>query len=385
MAPETEFTKHSPLTWLMATRKRFLMLPLGITAFRALIAIILYSTLRVGGVFSVPFMDIWEPKLPFDWLYLFSAWDSIFYRGIALYWYPTKPTALWAFLPLYPATVKLIALSGIDTELGALIISIICSLASIVVFQQIAERYMDKTQALIATTMYFLFPPVFVFSAATYPESMFLLFTLVSWRLHQEKSDLRASVAAALSSLIRWEGFFLVIPLLYDFTRQKQFKKITYLLIPLAAIAGWEVYGFVITGFWLPTLAAYRFWSTAQSRAVALAVRQLIEGNRSSIAILLPYSWLIAAILASLVAVVFLAWRVWRIDKALCIYVLTSVFILAVTTRVAYRSFPRVLGFFFPIGLAMHTRKTKLLIVVIILFLVVDYFAWLAFLTDGFY
>lgn len=385
MAPEIEFANQSPLTGLMATRKRFILPPLGITAVRTLIAIILYSTLRIGGSFRVPFMDIWKLKLPFDWLYLFSAWDSVYYRGIALYWYPTKLTALWAFFPLYPAAVKLITLTGLDAELGALIISIICSLASVVVFQQIAEHYMDKTQALISATLYFLFPPIFVFSAATYPESMFLLFSLISWRFHQKQYDLKASMTAALTSLIRIEGFLLVIPLLYDFACQKQFKKIPFLLIPISAIAGWEIYGFLRTGVWLPTRAAGKFWGTLNVYAVRFAIGQLIHGNLQSITILLPYFWLIVTILAALVIVIFLAWQNWGIDKALSIYVFASTFILGIVTTIGYRSFPRILSFFFPIGLPMHTKKSILLLAVIIIFLVLDYIVWLAFLTDGFY
>jgi hypothetical protein len=74
-----------------------------------------------------------------------------------------------------------------------------------------------------------------------------------------------------------------------------------------------------------------------------------------------------------------------EIDKALNIYILASTFILGITSGIAYRSFPRILSFFFRIGLPLHTRKTKLLLAIVLVFLVLDYFAWLAFLTDGFY
>ena len=325
-----EHTRFLALNGLMATRKRFILPLIGIAAVRTLLGILLYHSLRAGGGFSVPFMSSW--KLPFDWLYLFSAWDSGLYREIALGWYPPKLAPHWAFFPLYPATVRLLSLVGLDVGLGAFIVPIVCGYASIMVFQKIAERYLGKTQGAIATSMYFLFPPIFVFSAASYPESMFLLFGLLSWHFHQERSDLKASIAAGLCSLCRPEGFLLVIPLLYDYLRKRQFRKTGYLLIPLSATGAWELYGLFMTGVWLPTRAAGAFWNTPNAQAVKLAIRQLVQGNLSSVGILLPYSWLILTIITIIVIVLFLAWRVWKIDKALSVYLLATTLIIGLPT-----------------------------------------------------
>ncbi len=381
-----EHTRFLALNRVMATRKRFIPPLLGITATRTLLGILLYYSLRTRGRFSVPFMSPlmsgW--KLPFDWLYLFSAWDSGYYGGIAVAWYPHKLAPQWSFFPLYPATVRLLSYVGLEVGLGAFIVPIVCGCASVIVFQKVAERYMGKTQAAIASSLYFLFPPIFVFSAASYPESMFLLFSLLSWHFHQEKSDLKTSIAAGLCSLSRPEGFLLIIPLLYDYVRKRQFRKIGYLLVPLSATAGWELYGLAVTGVWLPTLAAGAFWNTPKTQALKLAILQLAQGNLSSIGVFLPYSWLILTVIAIIVLVLFFAWRVWKIDKALSLYLLAPILITS-TTAVAYRSFPRILSFFFPVGLPLHTRNLKLLVFLALLFLVLDYFAWLAFLTGGFY
>jgi hypothetical protein len=325
------------------------------------------------------------PKLSFDWLYLFSAWDSGMYFDVAQHWYPSVLSPQWAFLPLYPTTLKIFTLAGMDLGLSAFIVAIICGVTSVSLFQQVAEQYMEKRQAILAATLYFLFPPVFVFSGASYPESMFLLLSLVSWRLHQRDADFKASLAAALCSLARVEGFLIAIPLLFDFVRRKRFRRITYLSIPLLATASWEVYGFARTGVWLPTRAAGRFWMTPKAEAVIIAIDQLAKGNFGSISVLAPYFWLILAVLASLAVVLFLARQNWRIDKALSVYVLGATLILGATSRVGYRSFPRVLSFLFPIGLPFHSRRVTLLIIVFLAFLILDYIAWLAFLTDGFY
>lgn len=368
---------------LMVTRKRFMVPLLGIAAVRTLLGILLYYSLRVGGSFSVPFMS--SSNLSFDWLYLFSAWDSAYYRNIALAWYPPKLAPQWAYFPLYPATVRLLSLVGLDVGFAAFIVPMICGYASVIVFQKIAERYLGKTQGAIAASMYSLFPPVFVFSAASYAESMYLLFSLLSWHFHQEKSDLKASIVGGLCSLSRPEGFLIVIPFLYDYLRKRQFRKFGYLLLPMSATAAWELYGLAITGVWLPTRAAGSFWVTANTRTVNLAIRELVLGNLSSARILLPYFWLIVAIFAIMVLVLFLAWRVWKIDEALSIYLLGATLVMSLSTTIGFRSFPRILSFFFPLGLPLCTRNWKLLAFLALLFLVLDYVAWLAFLTDGFY
>jgi len=370
---------------LIATRKRFIIPVLVITVVRTVYAYILYHALRAGPNFSVPFMSIWNFKLPYDWLYLFSAWDSGAYQTIAVQWYPATLSPYWSYFPLYPATFRLLSVLGIDPALGAFLVSATCGLASTVAFQGVAEGYFDRRDSLVATSLYFLFPPVFVFSAASYPESLFLLLSLLSWYLHRKQKELQACLAAGLCSLSRPEGVLMVIPLVFDYLKRGQLRKLPYLMIPLSVTVGWELYGFVLTDVWLPTRAAGIFWNTANAQAVKRAVQQLFQGDLSSIAILLPYSGLIVAIVVILVVVVFLAWRNWKIDKALCSYILASTFLLGVSTSIAYRSFPRILSFFFPIGLALHTRNLKLLVTVVLLFLALDYAAWLAFLTDGFY
>ena len=369
---------------LLATRKRFILPVLGIASVRMLYALFLYYSLRVGSNFSVPFMT-WKFRLPYDWLYLFSAWDSGFYREIAISWYPAKLSPFWSFFPLYPATIRTLSIIGIDPGLGAFLVSTICGFASIPVFQNVAEGYFERRQALIATSMYFLFPPVFVFSAATYPESLLLLLSLLSWRFHRKGREAKACLAAGLSSLARPEGILIIIPLLYDYLQHKQFSKLGYLLLPLAATAGWELYGFIITGVWLPTRAAGIFWRTTQTQAVRNAISSFLQGNVNSAGILFPYVWLIFAIVAILGIVLFLGWRNWWIDRALSMYLLVSTFLLAISTGVAYRSFPRILSFLFPIGLPFHSRNMRLLVLIFLLFLALDYVAWLAFLVDGFY
>jgi hypothetical protein len=376
-------TIHRAVEFFVRGHNRFLLPVLGFALAHVVIGFVLYLSLRLG-VLKILFPNVYSAR--FDWLQLFSAWDSVLYRDIALNWYPPKLSPDWAFSPLYPATVRVLSLLGIDAGLGAFAVALICGFASIVVFQWIAERYMARSLAVVTATLYFLFPPVFVFSMATYSQSMFLLLALLAWHFHRQRSELKASIAGGLCALSRPEGFLIIIPLLYDYLRQKQFKKIGYVIVPLSATTGWELYGFAVTGVWLPTLAAERFWEVLPNvQIVRQAVLQLTSGNLSSASVLLVYWKPIAIIIAVLVLVFFLAWRDWKIDRALSIYLLGSVLILASASLPGLRSFPRILSFFFPVGIGLHTRGLILFFALTLTFLVLDCVAWLAFLTDGFY
>jgi len=58
------------------------------------------------------------------------------------------------------------------------------------IFQQVAEAYLSRPQAISATILFFLLAPVFVFSGVIYSESLFLLLTLLAYRFHLGGRDL---------------------------------------------------------------------------------------------------------------------------------------------------------------------------------------------------
>ena len=140
--------------------------------------------------------------------------------------------------------------------------------------------------------------------------------------------------------------------------------------VSLSAIGGWELYGYARTGVWLLPLAAQEYWNTRKARAVRLAIQKLVTGNLSSVEVLFPCRWLIIAIIATFAIVAFVAWRNWKIDRALSIYLVATTLILASTLSVAYRSFPRILSFIFPVGLPMHTKKLILLVALVLAFMI---------------
>jgi 4-amino-4-deoxy-L-arabinose transferase-like glycosyltransferase len=72
----------------------------------------------------------------------------------------------------------------LDIQIGALLVSGLSGIASIPLFLVIARHYLQAQRALYATLLYFLLPPVFVFSGVNYSEPLFLLITLLAWHFH---------------------------------------------------------------------------------------------------------------------------------------------------------------------------------------------------------
>ena len=112
---------------------------------------------------------------------------------------------------------------------------------------------------------------------------------------------------------------------------------------------------------------------------MSIAVSKLVELAYEHVIVL-------SIILVSLVLVIIFLLRVIKTDRALGVYAILSVsviFFIGLLTSIP--AFPRYFAFIFPIGLALHTRKTKALLVSLTMLAVLDCLFWYAFLTDSFY
>jgi hypothetical protein len=367
---------------------RYVLPPATFALLHVLHGAVLYLTLRSGGRFSVPFMNIWKtPPLAYDWLYLFSAWDTDYYLSIARSWYPQNLSPSWAFFPLYPALIRLgSTILVVDVSVTAFAISVTASMVSIVVFQRVGEHYMHYRDALVATFLYFLLPPVFTFSFALYTEPLFLALTLAAWYLHIKSRDCKAAAIAALASLTRAYGILIILPIAVDNLRKSEFRKLRYLLIPISSLAGWLFYGFVATGVWLAPPAAQSYWQSPNALSLQHNLLALLEGNLNVWSALAPYAPIAAVGVVSLAFTLFLTSRVVRMDRSLGLYLCTSLGAIAYFAFLAANlSLPRYLAFLFPIGLALKLKSLVPLFVALILLWILDYFAWLAFLTTTFF
>ena len=135
------------------------------------------------------------------------GWDTISYLAISILGY--RPDASIAFMPLYPALIRLTApLFGGNHLLAALVLStLFCLIASILMYQLFAEFY-PPTVAQDAVVLFLAFPTAF-FLQAGYTESLFLLLVLAFWILARRKEWLWAGMVSGLATLTRLQGVIL--------------------------------------------------------------------------------------------------------------------------------------------------------------------------------
>ena len=377
--------QNSRLHGILESKYRF-VIPLAIVlGIRVLFAEMLYQSLIATG-YNLQFMRVYG-NAPYSWLYVFSAWDTGYYLYLAIGWYPSKLAPEWAFSPLYPGLVRLLLPLRINPLLAAWLVATIAGAVSIVAFQKMAELYFSASRAAISTVLYFLLPPVLLFSGVNYSEPLFLLASIGSWFFAKKSRFLYANVLAALCSLTRPNGLLLLIPLTIECVRGRKLAGLAYLLIPITAFGGWLVYGYVMTGIPLASRAALLMhWQTNPlPRDILLSLAGVITGNLSAANFLIANSRIIVEGLLFIAFILFLGFGAYKIDPALGLYVLLGVcVIIPYGFLTSPFSFPRYLTFLFPIGLPLYTRRRWLIVCLIVVFLVLNYLAWNAYITDSF-
>ncbi|HYW00298.1 MAG TPA: hypothetical protein VE862_02450 [Candidatus Acidoferrum sp.] len=352
---------------------------------RYLVPVLLVAAARTAIAFTLS-LTLW--KQGFGITRIFFAHDSGYYLDIAKSWYPPYLAPAWHVFPFYPSTIRVAYLLGFDVSASAAVIAVSCGLISVPIFQIIVEHYFSRGYAMIATLLYFLLPPVFVFSGVAYSESLFLLFTLLAWYCHLRGHEERSLIAVVLSSLARANGVLIIIPLAYGYLKRRQFRRLFFLTIPLLFVFGWLIYGYLMTGGWA-YFASNIFWQSGNITVFRQSLINVLQGKMYAIgfiaAIGFKYLPITIGAVISLVVFIIICYKVLKIDRALGIFSFGYLAALLLFGFPAtFGSFPRFLGVLFPIGLTLYTGRAWLLILIIIGLLVLDYFAWVAFLTDGF-
>ncbi len=125
-------------------RTWWLCLPVAVSlAVRVIGAVLLYHLLSRNGEFHSPWLDV-NPNLipskwgviPTEWLWVFHTNDSLHITVVAMlgYWHP-----MYVFLPGFPIFIRFAGLMLGDYWVGAFLVAQFFALASIVMFQLLAE------------------------------------------------------------------------------------------------------------------------------------------------------------------------------------------------------------------------------------------------------
>jgi hypothetical protein len=188
-------------------------------------------------------IPIWPPTSPYvGWFERAIAapwerWDAHYYANIVERGYrPDDGTA--QFHPLLPMLAKPFFWAPM---IGLLLVSSLASLWFVRIFYRLAE--LDIPNPETATRLLVAFPLAFVLFAP-YTEGLWLLFAAWSF-LHARKGRWwYAGATAALATLARQQGLFLIAPLAYELWVQKvrDWRRWAALALIPAALLGWIAY-----------------------------------------------------------------------------------------------------------------------------------------------
>ena len=176
-----------------------------------------------------------------------QRFDTQHYLRIARLGYVAEEDSV--FPPLYPALIRGFGylFQGVQPIaerhlLAGIVISNLAFLGTLIVLFRITEDELDRSSAKRAVVYLAIFPTAFFLTAA-YTESLFLFFALAAiWFARQNKFWI-AGLFGLLAPLTRLTGWILVVPLAFEYMRQRRYKwrriKLDFLAVflPLVGIS----------------------------------------------------------------------------------------------------------------------------------------------------
>lgn len=366
-------------------RIRVFCYPLAVVvAIRLVGAVWLYHLLSSSGEFHTPWMDAnprliprWNsglnPSSSSNWLWLFNAWDSPHFQLIAQSGYAHPE---YVYLPGYPILIRIVGSLFGNYWLGGFLVTQLFALASVVMFQLVAELYMNSKEALYATLLMATFPYVSVFTILSYSEALFLFSTASTWYLHKKGRIRASSVLAGVASITRIYGIAIIIPIFLDFIRSKKYRNLIWLVIPIVCLILWFAFCYVSAGdpfaswtdeIWFTSNIASKF------SLVQTILNELLRGLVGAVPV--PF-YIDPPILMALCLFIYLIVRTWQIDHVLSTFPL-AVFGAIIFTATNQLALLRFLTFLFPIWLSIKVRNSFFVGAVIVFFVPITLLLWL--------
>ena len=201
------------------------------------LALWLVVTLRVGwglvGLLSIHVQPI--TSIGGDWVtlilpggdpwhLLLSMWqryDALWYQQIATHGYAAGDSTV-AFYPLYPLLSRITSLLfGGQVVAAELLVSSVAFAVGMWLLYKVARLDAGPfaAQLVILLTAFF---PVGFFLLAPFTESLYLVLSLAAFWFARNGRPWAAGVAGFAAGLTRIQGVFLVLPLAYEYARQRR-------------------------------------------------------------------------------------------------------------------------------------------------------------------
>lgn len=197
----------------------FVGVRLGLGAL-AFFAGVFFPAIARGGTapYTLPPLNRWGERL----LGIWSHWDGEWYLRIAQSGYRADDGTS-AFFPFYPLLVKLLGwLLGGNYLLAGVIISGGATLAALILLYELVRRDFGRETA-SRTALYLAAFPTAFFLSAIYSEGLFLALALGAFlAVRHYRNWALAGLLVALATLTRSLGILLLIPLAWEWWRQRQ-------------------------------------------------------------------------------------------------------------------------------------------------------------------
>lgn len=232
-----------------------------------------------------------EYNLP-TWISALANFDGIHYLLIAKQGY-----SQWeqAFFPLYPLLIKIISFIIPNCLAAALLISHTSFAIGLIYFNKLLRVWGIKTSWPLLFLLSF---PTSFFFGVVYTEGLFFMLFILSLYFLYKKQYWLAGICAALSSLTRLIGIFLIVPFFFHLITEKQidFKNLKFKINPFDKLRinteqsrSIKNYIFLLLS---PLLGLFSYmsylWITTGDPLFFFNSQPLFGANRSTHLILLP-------------------------------------------------------------------------------------------------
>jgi hypothetical protein len=204
------------------------------------------GVLMIVGVLSISLMGRRFSGLQWDhptyrWLDIWGQWDTGWYLDIAKNWYAAeahyKNYCNYGFFPFYPTLIKLIGAVIGNHYYAGLIISNVSLLGAAILLYKLVELDYDQEVAFNSVKYLFIWPTSFMLSGVL-SEALYLMLVIGCFYNARKGKWLNAGIIGFFLSLTRVPGVCVVLPLLYDYVKEKNFtlKNIRIDILALALL-----------------------------------------------------------------------------------------------------------------------------------------------------
>lgn len=153
-------------------------------------------------------------------LSMWQRWDALWYQHIAEQGYRSGDGST-AFFPLFPVLMRAAGTVVGSDLLGGLIVSTVAFAVAMWLLFVLTSRETGRADVGYVAVLLIAFFPTSFFLLAPFTESTFLALTLGAFLLSRSGRHAMAGALGLAASLTRAQGALLVLPLTYEYARQR--------------------------------------------------------------------------------------------------------------------------------------------------------------------